>query len=62
VWLADKRVNPSYTSMEGFPPGFDGACWPKDLAALIAASADAGYEAVFLRAVSDANDWFREGN
>jgi len=61
MWLADERVSPAYTSMAGFGPGFGGACWPKDLAALIAASAELGYEALFLRSVEDANHWFREG-
>lgn len=59
AWLCDARVDPAYTSMEGFPPGFGGACWPKDLAALIAASTDAGYDPVFLRSVEDSNSWFR---
>jgi UDPglucose 6-dehydrogenase len=45
--------------MTGFPPGFGGRCWPKDLSALIAAAADAGYKAEFLEAVQDANARFR---
>jgi UDP-glucose 6-dehydrogenase len=48
-----------YTQRAGYPPGFDGRCWPKDLAALIAASTDAGYDPRFLRSISDANDRFR---
>jgi len=62
MWLCDSRVDPAYTSMAGFDPGFGGACWPKDLAALIAASADKGYDALFLRSVADANRRFREGS
>jgi UDPglucose 6-dehydrogenase len=60
AWLCDTRVRPAYTAMAGFPPGFGGSCWPKDLAALIAASTEAGYDPVFLRAVSEANGRFRE--
>jgi UDPglucose 6-dehydrogenase len=48
-----------YTQRAGYPPGFDGRCWPKDLAALIAASRDAGYEPGFLEAVGAANDRYR---
>jgi UDP-glucose 6-dehydrogenase len=60
AWLQDDRVHPAHTAMAGFPPGFAGRCWPKDLAALIAASADAGHKALFLEAVQDANGRFRE--
>lgn len=59
LWLLDPRVSAAYTAMAGFPPGFGGACWPKDLAALIAASSDAGYEAEFLHAIEAANARFR---
>ncbi len=59
-WLRDERVNPAYTAMAGFSPGFGGACWPKDLSALIAASTAAGYDPVFLRAIADANERFRD--
>jgi len=60
AWLMDKRVNPAYTAMAGFDPGFGGRCWPKDLSALIAASSDNGYEPWFLDAVRLANERFRE--
>jgi nucleotide sugar dehydrogenase len=58
AWLRDERVSPAYTAMEGFGPGFGGRCFPKDLAALIAASGDAGHKALFLEAVRDANGRF----
>src|SRR5262249_23046760 len=58
AWLMDSRIDPAYTAMEGFPPGFGGRCWPKDLAALIAASGDAGYFPGFLAAVEDENHNF----
>ena len=59
AWLADPRVARDYTAMDGFPPGFGGPCLPKDLAALIAESLDAGYEPEFLIAIEDANARFR---
>ena len=59
AWLRDERVDPAYTAMEGFPPGFGGRCLPKDLAALIAASGEAGHKARFLEAIQDANSRFR---
>lgn len=58
AWLSDPRMSSVYTQRAGYPPGFGGRCWPKDLAALIAASTDAGYEPEFLAAVSAANDRF----
>lgn len=58
AWLLDPRVSPAYTRMEGFPPGYGGACWPKDLAALTASSAARGYQPRFLEAVAAANDRF----
>ena len=59
AWLQDERVHLAHTLMAGFPPGFGGRCWPKDLSALIAASEEAGYKAEFLTAVQDANARFR---
>jgi UDPglucose 6-dehydrogenase len=59
AWLSDPRMSSEYTQRAGYPPGFDGRCWPKDLAALIAASGDAGYDPGFLRSISAANDRFR---
>jgi UDPglucose 6-dehydrogenase len=58
AWLQDPRMSEPYTQRAGYPAGFGGRCWPKDLAALIAASEDAGYAPEFLRAVSEANDRF----
>jgi nucleotide sugar dehydrogenase len=58
AWLKDPRMYPAYTRMDGFPPGFGGSCWPKDLSALIAASEDAGYKPGFLEAIREANGRF----
>lgn len=59
AWLSDQRIAPDYTAMAGFPPGFDGHCWPKDLAAMISASRDAGYYPWFLAAIEQANHRFQ---
>jgi UDPglucose 6-dehydrogenase len=56
AWLTDPRMTEPYTQYAGYPPGFGGRCWPKDLAALITASADAGYDPGFLRSIDAAND------
>jgi len=61
AWLMDRRISPDHTAMAGFGPGFGGRCWPKDLAAMIAAAAAAGYKAEFLAAVQAANGRFRDG-
>ena len=61
AWLADGRVHPDYTAMsDELGPGFGGACWPKDLAALISASNQAGYAPLFLEDVQDANERFQK--
>jgi UDPglucose 6-dehydrogenase len=59
AWLSDPRMSSVYTQRAGYPPGFDGRCWPKDLAALVAASTDAGYDPGFLRSIEAANGRFR---
>jgi UDPglucose 6-dehydrogenase len=59
AWLSDPRMTSVYTKRAGYPPGFDGRCWPKDLAALIAASSDAGYYPTFLGCIQGANERFR---
>jgi UDPglucose 6-dehydrogenase len=59
AWLMDPRITPEYTGMAGYPPGFGGRCWPKDLSAIIAAAEAAGYEPEFFHAVEDANARFR---
>jgi nucleotide sugar dehydrogenase len=59
AWTADFRVSSAYTYMDGFEPGFSGACWPKDLSAIIRAASGAGYEPEFLESIQEANERFR---
>ena len=59
AWLQDERVGAAYTGLAGFPPGFGGRCWPKDLRAIIRAAEHAGYDPEFLRWVDHANLRFR---
>ena len=56
-WLFDPRAGESHTKVEG--PGFAGRCLPKDLAALITASTDAGYLPLFLSSVEAANSRYK---
>lgn len=58
AWQQDPRVIPAYTSADGFKPGFGGACWPKDLRALIAHCRGLGYVPWFLEAVEQVNERF----
>jgi nucleotide sugar dehydrogenase len=58
AWLNDPRVNDNYTRMEGFPPGYGGRCWPKDIAALIEHAQAHGYPAPFLQAIENCNGQF----
>jgi UDPglucose 6-dehydrogenase len=59
VWLTDPRLSEPYTQRAGYPAGFGGRCWPKDISALIAASCDAGYPPDFLQSICEANERFK---
>jgi len=58
LFVLDPRVGPMHTSVFEDNPGFAGKCFPKDLAAVIAAAEDAGYDPQFLRAVVSNNHKF----
>lgn len=57
-WLHDPRAGISHTAVHD-PPGFGGACLPKDLMALTARALDAGYDPLLLEVVQDCNERFR---
>ena len=59
-WLLDPRVERMHTLVFDDEPGFAGACLPKDLAGLLAASQQGGYQASLLREVLTANVRFRD--
>ena len=57
-WLLDPRVEPMHTAAFGDRRGFSGKCLPKDLQAIVAATADAGYTAALLQEVLQSNTRF----
>ena len=61
-WLLDPRISSSHTAVFAASPGFSGKCLPKDLRAIISASAKAGYSPGLLLQVLESNRQFREGN
>ena len=57
LWLADPRINPMHTAVfSGNTRPFGGKCLPKDLAGLISAARDLGYEPSLLAEVEASND------
>jgi UDPglucose 6-dehydrogenase len=54
----DRRIGPDHLTVTP-ERGFGGGCFPKDLAGLIAAAGQAGYDAKLLREVSAFNDRVR---
>ncbi len=56
----DRRIGPDHLTVTP-ERGFGGGCFPKDLNGLIAAAAEAGYEASLLREVSEFNRRIRAG-
>jgi nucleotide sugar dehydrogenase len=61
-WLLDSRVGRSHSAV--FEPlgGFAGRCLPKDLAAIVNAARDAGYEPELLAEVARSNERIRAAN
>jgi UDPglucose 6-dehydrogenase len=61
-WLLDPRIEPMHTAVFAGSPGFAGKCLPKDLSAIIHASAAAGYDPALLAEVLASNHRFRGGD
>lgn len=59
LWLMDERIGRSHTSVYKGNPGYAGKCFPKDAAAIIAASEKRGFEPKLLKAVDARNDELR---
>ena len=53
LWLLDPRIGRSHSQANGH--GFDGACFPKDIAALVGFAERAGVEVPVIRAAMTAN-------
>lgn len=60
LWGADPRVEKMHTMVFPDNPGFGGKCYPKDLAAIIAAAEKKKYDPVFLKAIRECNATFRK--
>jgi nucleotide sugar dehydrogenase len=58
-WLLDPRIGSSHSAVFASSKGFAGKCLPKDLRAIISATAGAGYSADFLLQVLASNERFR---
>jgi nucleotide sugar dehydrogenase len=60
-WLLDPRVGRSHSAVFPADRGFDGKCLPKDVRAIVAAAAAAGYDARLLAEVLTSNERHRGG-
>ncbi|MGE3856193.1 MAG: hypothetical protein AB7G21_04440 [Dehalococcoidia bacterium] len=59
IWLLDPRMGRSHTWVFPDNRGFGGKCLPKDLAALVAFSTEAGYRPRLMEAVQEVNNTIR---
>ncbi len=60
--LLDKRMERMHTTVFEDKRGFGGKCFPKDVAAIVKASTDAGYKPALLAQVLASNDEFLKMN
>lgn len=58
-FLCDPRMTPYWTFVYPEERGFGGKCIPKDMAAIVAAATEAGYDPEFLREAIKSNRRFR---
>lgn len=61
-WVADPRVERMHTMVLSDRRGFGGKCFPKDVAAILHASAQKGYRAKLLQQVLHSNEEFIQKN
>lgn len=62
LWLLDPRIGRSHTFVLPDNRGFGGKCLPKDLAAIMRTSEEAGYVPSLLQGISDSNDRHRKSS
>lgn len=62
IWLADTRISRDHTFVYPDARGFSGKCLPKDVNAIVSASAERGYDTKFLTAMLEINEEFLAGN
>lgn len=55
LWLLDERIGRSHTGVNRHARGFDGACFPKDIAALVTWAEASGVRVPLLRSAMEAN-------
>jgi UDPglucose 6-dehydrogenase len=55
LWLVDERIGRSHTAVDPGHRGFDGMCFPKDIAAIVSWATEAGLELPVIRAAAEAN-------
>jgi UDPglucose 6-dehydrogenase len=55
LWLNDTRMGRSHTMVLPNQKGFNGKCLPKDISAIVEASAENGFDPTLLRSIRDIN-------
>ena len=59
LFVCDSRVSPANTYVYDHQPYWDSHCYNKDIPAIIIASEKAGYDPLYLKAMSTANKRFK---
>jgi UDPglucose 6-dehydrogenase len=62
LWLLDPRMGRSHTFVYADDRGYDGACLPKDVEALLSFAGSSGVDAGLLRSMREVNAGFRARN
>lgn len=58
LWLQDGRINRNHTVVFEEKRGYGGKCYPKDMAAIIMAAREVGYDPKLLKEVVESNRFF----